>query len=322
MSGTRALKASAPPAAAWLVWLIIPALSGCTPLPKQEGRVIPLLQTIEGRLPGSRVEYLAPGVVYARWQAESREYAHVIAIDLRRKDLYVKPLLGHDRIDGGPAAREALDGMARRSGALVALGAGHPSNRMNVRGLTIIDGNVHLAPDPPEVPAVIIGRDNRVWIGRMHPGSDPEPDYFQAIGGLRSLAGGGSADQPAAQGGETADAAAESPPGWTALCLSSARTTMNWIYVENPRSVLAGKPRQTPERLTERLECGQTIIMGEGYLAGMALRDKMAGSVLSDTWSQMSLDDEEREPPEARFGSALGLFRLGARRPRTRHGGR
>ena len=97
------------------------------------------------------------GVVHARWIGEGPVFLHILAIDTRRRDLYLKPILASGRMDGAPDTWQPLDKIARDAGALAAFSGDYTRGALNISGFTVIDGGVHLAPDPPVRSSILIG---------------------------------------------------------------------------------------------------------------------------------------------------------------------
>lgn len=260
------------------------------------------LYALERRLPDCSIERPHPGVLYARWTAPGPMDAHVLQIDLSRKDLYLRPILARDRIDGGKSVREPLSAMSRRTGALAALSGDYRSRGLNIAGLLIIDGRVHFAPDPPPRSSVVIGRAGKVWLGLLHPDKRPGPDYFQALGGgpllMRSGVYQWSKEAAGRVNGEdlrVAPAPEDAPSAQAALCVTEDGRTMYWVFSESPSEDNLGMGPEELGALLTRLGCWEALRFAGGPEAGLALRGR----------SLAPLDRGERP-----IGSALGLYRV------------
>lgn len=249
------------------------AAAGCGSLPGPKGS-LPLILSVERALPRSRVAALVPGVVHARWTPPGEAEFEVVAVDLKREDLAVRPILAHDRTSGDRNDRETLLSMAGRTRAAAAVSAGVPGWGMHVSGLTAVDGKVLLAPRRPERPSMAIDRDNRVRIGWLGPAKEDDPPYFHAVSGLALD------DSPPPPG----------PTSWTSLCVSGDGDTMYWLFAE-------GTPPSGLAPVHERLGCETGLILSSGHLAGVALRGDPPRDDHSKPWTRTGI------------GCALAVFR-------------
>lgn len=282
-------------------------LGGCGALARYRSGLAELY-ALEASLPGSWVEKVYPGVVYARWTEEGPRDWQIIEIDLSRKDLYLRPLLASGRIDGGRASREPLSRLARRQEALAAVSGDYRAGALNVAGLVVIDGRVHLAPYPVERSAVAVLRDGSARIGRLHPDRPEDFGIFQALGGgpqlLRDGAfrweRGGDGRINAEDFSRVEAPPADEPEPFAALCLRAGGRTMLWIYAEPPHEDSLGATPGDLGSLLARLECRDALRLAGGPGAGIAVRGRRVG---------------RDEGPETPIGSAWGVFRVRGAEP-------
>ncbi len=257
--------------------------AGCKSLPKQDSATLAILFGLERKLPGAGMNLIRPGVVHARWIGPGPVFLQILAIDLNRKDLYFRPILGSGRMDGAPDTWEPADVMARRTGALAAVSGDYPEGGLNVSGFTVLDGAVHLAPKPPKRSGIVIGRGNKVRFERYDPERLGSPGYHQAIGGGPILLKEGRFQWEWNEGkinGERApypSAIFETPQARTVACLLDHSRTFYWIHVENRREDHSGIKPQDLKKMLARLKCREAIMLVGGKYSALSLKGKLLG---------------------------------------------
>lgn len=272
---------------------------GCKALPKQDSATLAILFGLERKLEGAAMKLIRPGVVYARWIGPGPVFLQIVAIDLNRRDLYFRPILGSDRMDGSPDTWESVDEMARRTGALAAISGDYPEGGLNISGFTVLDGAVHLAPKPPKRSGIVIGRGNKVRFEMYDPDRIGSPGYYQAIGGGPILLKEGVFSWEWSEGkinGERAPYAAtifETPQARTVACLLDNNRTFYWIHVENRHADRSGIKPQDLKKLLRQLKCREAIMLIGGKYSALSLKGRLLGS------------SRGKGTP---IGSALGLY--------------
>ncbi|MEK7858201.1 MAG: phosphodiester glycosidase family protein [Elusimicrobiota bacterium] len=259
---------------------------------------------LETRFPSAKTRSIRPGVSYAVWTTTVPVVVHVLAIDLAQKGISFRPVLGRDVVSEGPENKEPILSMARRTGALAMINADYGSKAgSNVEGLSVIDGKILFAPDPPGRSSVVIGKDHRVWIGRYSPQRNPELDYAQAVGGGPKIIEKGVFRWEVDDQGGINDEDFKVPEGrWnkrhsmTALCLDQRRF-MFWVVVhgEKPAPYFGMTPWELAQVL-EKLGCWEAIRLDGGGSSAMVLQGRLVSTPFEGF-------------PEGRpNGSSLGLF--------------
>ncbi len=278
-----------------LAVLVAAGLTACSAL-----RPSPILFIVERKLPNCRIKPVGPGVVYAKWNSPNGTRVHVVAFESKNKRLYLKPILASGRIRGLSKIRETLPALARRTKALALVSAGALGSGFNVAGLTVIDGRVQFAPNPPQRSSLVVGRDFKLWFGRFHPDRDAEPDYFQALSGGPMLVEDGQAIWKPAEGGVVNGDTLGAKAG--TLARARAQTAVGatkdggrffFVFVEGPDEDIAGMSPLMLGKLMVRLGCDRALRLAAGPGAGMVLKGRRLGP-------------GEGQGP--RIGAALALF--------------
>ena len=282
-----------------LLGLLLSVL-GCRALPKQDGATLAILFELERKLPGAGISYVRAGLVHAQWTGPGPIFIHVLALDTRRGDLYLKPILAKGRLDGAPDSWENIDVMARRSGALAAISADYPSGPVNVSGFTVIDGEIHLAPNPPVRAGVLVSREGQVSLGIYDPMLLESETYYQAIGAGPVLMRQGrfkwEVDESGNLNGEKMPFLAsvlKEPQARGLACLLADRRTLYLIHGEDRPADLSGMDPDRIEKLLTQLNCSDAILLAGGRYAAMSLSGRVQGNSLGRTYP---------------VGNALGIF--------------
>ncbi len=262
-----------------LAVLAVVGLTACAVL-----RPEALLFIVERKLPNCRIQPLGPGVVYAKWNSPNGTRAHIIAVDIRRKNPYFKPVLASGRIQGPPKIRESLPALARRTKALALVSAGSLRPGFNVAGLTIIDGGVHFAPKPPERSSLVLGRDSKPWFGRFDPDRDAGPEYFQAISGGPMLVEDGVALWKVEEGGVVNGDKLGGRAGThgfarpqTAVGATKDGGRIFLVFIEGPDEDVSGMTPLMLGELMVQLGCDRALRLASGPEAGMTIRKRRLG---------------------------------------------
>lgn len=258
------------------------SISGCvTPRGAAEKEAF---ASIRKALPKAKIRRLHDGVLYAVASTTAPARVHVVAVDLGRSDVGVRPVLGHDRVDGGPAAHETIVSLARRTTALALVNADYFSEEMNVEALTVIDGRVLLAPDPPRRSAMIVGADGTVRFGRF--GFEVNAAARrQAVGGGPKIMEDGlfrwDTSVPGLINGEDFP---KVPPGrWdarhpvTAFCSTARPKTLLLVAVDGRApGISVGMTPWELGGLLSRLGCREALRLDGGGSTGLTLGPKLA----------------------------------------------
>lgn len=256
-------------------------------------------------LPGAKIRRLHDGVLYATATTDIPARVHVVAVDLAQPGLVVKPVLGHDRLDGGTPARETIGSMARRTGALALMNGDYTSEERNVEALTVIDGRVLFSPDPPKRAGMVLGADGTVRFGLFGMELN-ESARRQAVGGGPKMMEAGvfrwDTSQPGLINGE--DFPRVAPGRWdirhplTAYCATSRPKTLLLVAVDgrSPGVSLGMTPWELG-RLLKDLDCQEALRLDGGGSTGLTVGPRL-----------MTLPPEGH--PEGRpIGIALGIFK-------------
>ncbi|PIR16198.1 MAG: hypothetical protein COV48_10225, partial [Elusimicrobia bacterium CG11_big_fil_rev_8_21_14_0_20_64_6] len=255
--------------------------------------------------PEAKMHRLHDGVVYAVASTTAPTRVHILAIDLTQPDIVVRPVLGHDRVDGGAAARETIVSMARRTNAIALINGDYFSDEMNVEALTVADGHVLYAPDPPKRSSIVIGDDGAIRIGRF--GRDLPPSArWQAVGGGPKLMEGGAfrwdSSIPQLINGEDFP---KVPPGrWdgrhplTAYCETNRPKMLLLVAIDGRRKdVSIGMNPWELGQLLASLGCKEAMRMDGGGSTGMTVNGKLKTLA------------PEGFPDGRPIGISLGVFR-------------
>ncbi len=260
--------------------------------------------SVRKALPGAKVRRLHDGVLYAVATTSAPARVHVVAIDLAQPGIAVKPVRGHDRLDGGTTSREPIVSMARRTGALALMNGDYTSEERNVEALTVIDGRVLYSPDPPKRAGMVIAADGTVKFGLFGMALNAH-ERRQAVGGGPKIMEAGvfrwDVSTPGLINGEDFPRV---PPGrWdirhplTAYCSTSRPKTLLLVAVDgrSPGVSLGMTPWELG-LLLKNLDCQEALRLDGGGSTGLTV-----GPVL------MTLPPEGY--PEGRpIGIALGIF--------------
>lgn len=256
-------------------------------------------------LPGAKVRRLHEGVLYAVATTSAPARVHVVALDLTQPGIIVKPVLGHDRLDGGTPARETIVSMAKRTGALALMNGDYTSPEMNVEALTVIDGRVLYAPDPPKRAAMVIGADGTVKFGLFGMALNAH-ERRQAVGGGPKIMENGvfrwDTSTPGLLNGEDFPRV---PPGrWdirhplTAYCATSRPKTLLLIAVDGRApGVSVGMTPWELGDLLARLDCREALRLDGGGSTGVTVGP------------HLKTLPPEGFPDGRPIGNALGVFR-------------
>ena len=233
--------------------------AGCrTPAAGERGE-IPLESFFVRTLPGCSVDRPHPGALLVRWKPSAGSELTVLAFDLRRRDLHLKPALARAATFGPPGPGEPLASLRLRNGAWAAASGGSSEMHSGALAAAVIDG-VAIASPPRIQPWGFAIRDHGA--AEIRRGADSHDRYFLPAEAVLLLNGRAVGD--AARRDERFDTA------WarTALCAARNAYTVYWVESRQPHSGSG----ETLDRFVRRLRgigCRDAVLSATDSYAGI-----------------------------------------------------
>lgn len=231
---------------------------GCRTSPPDLGARIPLERRLARALPGGVFERPHPGAALVRANAGAGDAIEVLAFDLRRADLEIRPAVPRANAADGAPGGEPLVSLRLRSGGWAAVSGGAPDIVGPGLSVAVIDG-VASSSDSAALWGFAVRNDGRAEI---RPAAAPGDRHFLPAEALLLLRG-----RPSGRG---ADSEARFRTAWarTAICTTTSPSTAYWVDARRPGAT-SGETLDAFVRRLRAIGCRDALLTGENSYAGL-----------------------------------------------------